>query len=232
MNYHKFLTRPDRQSRKPGGLEKVPDDLLVEWSFKLFALMNLTWDYIDTICDICIAQKIGPTKPLVRAVRSCKTEYDRFRWQVMSRKMEEDEAEHGLRFEERYGDDFRRLLFGIELEVNKHDLVPAHRTLVIAVQQALTLMDAVKVYARRCDSRIASFGAWVCDCCMVHTEFMKLYDIIPQFAGDCYDPCIEARKLTAGILANRLEETALPDLLGEDEYIRIDSNDTDRHRTA
>ena len=75
---------------------------------------------------------------------------------------------------------------------------------MIAVQQALTLMDAVKAYARWCDKKIASFGVWVCDCCMVQTEFLKLYPLIPLFAGDCYNPDSQARTLTAQIIVNKL----------------------------
>lgn len=215
--YHTIKTPPPKRPKK--SIEDIPEDLLVEWSFKLFALMSLSWDYIDTICDQCVRLKLPPTKPLVREIRSLKRDYDRFRSHVMRPRMERDEIEHGLRFEEAFRADFERLTNGIELEVNKLDLTYDHRLLVVAVQQALTLMDAVKIYARWCDSEIAKFDVWVCDCCMVQTEFMKLYDLVPQFAGDCYQLDIEARKLTAGILVNRLKGMKLTDLLNENEYL-------------
>lgn len=205
-------------------IEDVPEHLLTEWSFKLFALMNLAWDYIDTICDLCIGMRLAPTKPLVRQVRALKRDYDRFRWKVVDKRMESNETDHGLRFEETFGADFRRLTNGIEMEVNKLDLTPEHRSLVIAVQQALTLMDAVKIYARWCDKEIARHGVWVCDYCMVQTEFLKLFGIIPEFAGDCYRPDIEARRTTSKILANRLREIPLHLLLNENEYT-IANND-------
>lgn len=216
--YHAINTPPPKQPKK--SIDDVPEDLLVEWSLKLFALMNLSWDYIDTICDVCISLRIQETKPLVRQIRTLKREYDHFRYFTMRPDMERNETEHGLRFEEMFIDDFTRLTNGIELEVNKLGLTLNHRMLVVAVQQALTLMDAVKIYARWCDSRIASFGVWVCDCCMVQTEFMKLYDLVPQFAGDCYQPNIEARRLTAGILVNRLKGIDIHKLLNEHEVIK------------
>lgn len=182
--------------------------------------MNLSWDYVDTICDVCISLRIQETKPLVRQIRTLKREYDHFRASSMRSDMERNETEHGLRFEEIFIDDFNRMTNGIELEVNKLGLTPDHRMLVVAVQQALTLMDAVKIYARWCDRQIASLGIWVCDCCMVQTEFMKLYDLVPQFAGDCYQPNIEARKLTAGILVNRLKKIDIHELLNEHEVIK------------
>lgn len=183
--------------------------------------MNLTWDYVDTICDLCIGMRLEPTKRLVRQIRGLKREYDHFRWCCIDRDMENSETDHGLRIEDSFRDDFGKLLNGIEIEVNKLDLIKSHKSLVIAVQQALTLMDAVKIYARWCDSQIASYDVWVCDCCMVQTEFLKLYPIIPEFAGDCYQPDIEARRLTAGILANRLRSIRLEDILSEKEIANL-----------
>lgn len=193
----------------------------MEWSFKLFALMNLAWDYIDTVCDVCITMRLEPTKALVRKIRECRKEYDRFRQRVMTSKMEENETDHGLRFEARFKDDFRKLSYGLEHEIGKLDLVADHRHLVLAVQQALTVMDAVKIYARWCDKQIASFDVWVCDCCMVQTEFLKLYSLVPMFAGDCYQPALSARKMTAGILSNRLIQVPLRDLLDDTEYLQL-----------
>ena len=178
-------------------------------SIRLFALMNLTWDYVDTILDICISLRITETKPLVRRIRELKREYDKFRWPCMSTTSEKDEQETGLEIEEKLSVDFDRLFNGVEHEVNKLDLTKEHKALVIATQQALTLMDAVKIYARRCDKKIASYDVWVCDCCMVQTHFMKLYLLIPQFAGDCYQPNLNARKLSAGIIANKLQDLEL-----------------------
>lgn len=122
---------------------------------------------------------------------------------------EKDEENLGLEIEEKLSLDFDRLFNGVEHEVNKLDLTKDHKALVIATQQTLTLMDAVKIFARRCDKKIASYDVWICDCCMVQTEFMKLYPLIPQFAGDCYQPNLSARKLSAGIIANKLQNLEL-----------------------
>ena len=217
-HYHTIsVPIPKKQDKT---IDDVPSDLLVEWSFKLFALMNLTWDYVDTICDACISLRIEETKPLVREIRTLKREYDHFRAPATRPVMEHNETQHGLRMEQLFRDDLRKLMSGIKIEVNKLDLTPDHRLLVISVQQALTLMDAVKTYSRWCDKQIHSFGVWTCDCCMVQTSFLKLYDLVPQFAGDCYQSDIGARKLTAGILANRLKSMKLEQLFGEEEILK------------
>lgn len=217
-HYHTVSTPPPKKPDKT--IMDIPGDLLVEWSFKLFALMNLAWDYVDTVCDACISLRIQETKPLVREIRNLKREYDQFRAPATRPVMEHNETQHGLRMEQLFRDDLRKLMSGIKLEVNKLDLTPDHRLLVISVQQALTLMDAVKVYARWCDSEIKKRGVWTCDCCMVQTAFLKLYDLVPQFAGDCYQPDIDARRLTAGILANRMKSIGLEQLLGDNEILK------------
>ncbi|MBD5302297.1 MAG: hypothetical protein HDS16_04790 [Bacteroides sp.] len=206
--YHSIITPPDIRKRKKT-IEVVPDEILVDMSTRLFALMNLAWDYVDTILDICISLRISETKPLVRRIRELKCDYDRFRWPCIGKTLEKDEENLGLEIEEKLSVDFYRLFNGVEHEVNKLSLTQEHKTLVIATQQALTLMDAVKIYARRCDKKIASYDVWVCDCCMVQTDFMKLYPLIPLFAGDCYQPNISARKLSAGIIANKLQDLEL-----------------------
>ena len=217
-HYHTISTPRPKQPDKT--IEDVPQELLVEWSFKLFALMNLAWDYVDTVCDACISLRIQQTKPLVREIRAVRREYDQFRAPATSPVMEHNETQHGLRMEELFRDDLRKLMSGIKLEVNKLDLTPDHRLLVISVQQAMTLMDTVKIYARWCDKQIHGYGVWTCDCCMVQTAFLTLYDLVPQFAGDCYQPDINARKLTAGILANRIKSMGLEQLLGANEVLK------------
>lgn len=208
QTYHALTLSPQTKKRKKT-IEAVPDEVLVDMSTRLFALMNLTWDYVDTILDLCINLRITETKPLVRIIRNLKREYDKFRWPSMCASHEKDEENLGLEIEEKLSLDFDRLFNGVEHEVNKLDLTKDHKALVIATQQTLTLMDAVKIFARRCDKKIASYDVWICDCCMVQTEFMKLYPLIPQFAGDCYQPNLSARKLSAGIIANKLQNLEL-----------------------
>lgn len=202
MAYH-LLTSPILK-HKSKSFDDIPKERLIEWSYKLYILMNLAWDYVDTICDCCISMKLSPTKKLVRAIRHLKAEYDRFRSVSMDQTMVDNETEHAQTFEEYVRSDIRKLNFGLEHEISKLDLTKDHKWLVLSVQHALTLMDSVKIYAQWCDKQIASYGVWACDCCLVQTEFLRLFELVPQFAGDCYQPNIKARKLTAKILVNRI----------------------------
>ena len=225
------MFKPVRTFRKPWSavpppkikktIESVPGDLLTEWSYKLFALMNLAWDYVDTICDLCIGMKLEHTKKLVRQIRELKREYDKFRHGIISSKMENNEVDHGLAIEEILKDDFFKMYNAIEMEVNKQRLTKDNKTLVIAVHQAMALIDAAKFYARWCDKEIAKFDVWVCDCCMVQKEFLILDSIIPKFIGVLYNPNLKGRKLASSIIANKMKGIRLEQFLCEDEVIVI-----------
>lgn len=185
-------------------VDSIPQDLLTEWGTKLYLLMNLAWGYIDTVLDLSIQQRIADTKPLVRRIRDIRRRYDQFRHRSIDDRHDRMETRNAEVFEDIFSDDLDRLFHGLEMEAARHSLTPGHRSLLIATNQALTIMDAVKVYARMCDRQIRDRGVWTCDCCLLQSEFMELYPLIPQFAGDCYRPGIEARRLTANILANRI----------------------------
>ena len=183
--------------------------------------MNLAWDYVDTICDLCIGMKLVHTKKLVRQIRELKREYDKFRHGVISSKMENNEVDHGLAIEDILKDDFYKMYNAIEMEVNKQRLTKDNKTLVIAVHQAMALIDAAKSYARWCDKEIAKFDVWVCDYCMVQKEFLMLDSIIPQFIGVLYNPNLNGRKLSSSIIANKIKGIRLEQFLCEDEVIIV-----------
>lgn len=202
-------------------IESVPGELLTEWSYKLFALMNLAWDYVDTICDLCIGMKLEHTKKLVRQIRELKREYDKFRHGIISSKMENNEVDHGLAIEDILKDDFYKMYNAIEMEVNKQKLSKDNKTLVIAVHQAMALIDAAKSYARWCDKEIAKFDVWVCDYCMVQKEFLMLDSVIPKTIGMLYIPNMPSRKLASSIIANKIKGIRLEQFLCEDEVIVV-----------
>lgn len=189
-------------------IDEVPEELMVEWGVKLYTLMNLAWNYIDTILDIVCQRRICATKTLVRTIRRLRREYDIFRAKSVDSEFIRKEDGNSDRFEELLQGDFSRLFNGLEMEISHLGLSEEDRVLVIAIQQALTIMDAVKMYARWCDARIRDLGIWTCDCCMVQSEFLALYPLIPQFAGDALEKS-ETRRITASILCNSITEARI-----------------------
>lgn len=192
--------------------DAVPEDVLIGWSCRVFTLMNIAWGYVDAVCDICISMGQHKTKKLVRAVRQVRKDYDRFRSKSVDADMERGETDRGEAFEDACSADFDKLFHGLQTEINKLRLDPDQHMLVLGVQQALTVMDAVMEYAGKIDSRLRrDYGFYAPDYCVVPSDFRRLYHLVPQFAGDCYRPGEEARKLTAAILANRMDEVEIRD---------------------
>ena len=189
-------------------VDAVPRDILLHWAANLYTLMNLGWDYVETVLDVVIQMRLSETKPLVRRVRQLRREYEQFRSRAIDGKAERNERECAEAFEDFVQKHLSRLFNALEFETKKQDIRKDYATLVIATQQAMTILDAVKAYARRCDREIRErYRVDVPDMCMVQKEFMALYDLVPQFAGDCYDAKLPARKLTAGILIKELLKT-------------------------
>lgn len=203
------LTRIPRNRRVELARE-IPEEKMLEWGAKIFVLMNLSWQYVETICDIVVQLRQPETKPLVRAVRELKLEYDRYRAKALDRKFVDRETAIAETFEERYSKVFRSLYYGIDFEVSKLGVDPKHKPLVIATQQALTLMDSVKAYSRICEREILRrYSIKADEGCFMQKHFKLLFTMVPQFAGDCYQPDMQARKISANAIAERMNESII-----------------------
>lgn len=189
--------------------EVVDEDTMQEWASSLCTLMNLTWGYVGTILDMCVLMKLKDTKPLVRYVRDLKRRYDQFRHTKIDDETERLETQSAEDFEDMVQKHLSKLFNALDFEMRKLDLKDDWKTLAIAVHQAMTLMEAVTLYARRCDAEIRKRGVAVKDRCMVQNEFMELYTLIPQFAGDCYIKNLSACTITANILVNEMVKQEL-----------------------
>lgn len=187
----------------------LPAKDLARKAIKLHILGSLTWDYVDTVCDIAVQQRRTETKRLCRAVRELRADYDRFRSRSLEARDIEREAELGLLFESVCDKHLKTLHYGLRLEIAALGLADADMTMVEAVQQAMTLLDAMKLYAGRCDRWIAEHGVDGSSILMVH--FTKLCGLLPLFAGDCYSRESKTRQLTAKILFNELKQLEMYD---------------------
>lgn len=196
-----------REPRKAKTLqEAVPPELVVEWAVRCYSLTSLAWEYVDTVLDISTQMRIAELKPLTRKIRGLRAEYDRFRQYAYTPANIAAETDLAEKFEDSNRADFSRLFYGIDMEVAKLDLDPEYRALLVAVHQALTLMEAVRIYARECDAEARRYGVWMPDCAIVPGTFLRLYPLIPLYGGDCYTGPTEAGRLTSGILVNRLKK--------------------------
>ncbi|MDE7345395.1 MAG: hypothetical protein K2N48_01480 [Muribaculaceae bacterium] len=187
--------------------EAVGCDVFGGWILRIDLLTCLAWDYIETIIDICIRMRIKETKPLIRRIRELKRifEQDRSYYGGVSDQSRRDERQNAEEFEDQFDQDFRRLFNGLEFETRKIGLEKDYETLAIATQQAMTILDATKIFLKDCDKEVRKLGYKCDDYHMAPEGFLPLFGLVPQFAGDCYKQHIEARRLTAEILVKRVK---------------------------
>ena len=191
--------------------DSIPDSVTIPFAMRLFAMQNLTLQYVDTVTGFCVEKRIGGTKPLVRAVREQRLGIDRlyagsFKGEA-GRLAKESEARNAAEFEDNADALLTRLFYGLDTEVGRLGLKGDDKALVIAVHQALTIADVTRMYAREGDEMLRRYHVPVArtGCSMLPDEFLAIADLLPQFAGDCYK-LSPSRKITAKAMLNELRK--------------------------
>ena len=182
--------------------DSIPDSVTIPFAMRLFAMQNLTLQYVDTVTGFCVEKRIDGTKRLVRAVRQLRLGIDRlyagsFKGEA-GRLAKESEARNAAEFEDNADALLTRLFYGLDTEVGRLGLKGDDKALVIAVHQALTIADVARMYAREGDEMLRRYHVPVArtGCSMLPNEFLAIADLLPQFAGDCYK-LSPSRKITA-----------------------------------
>lgn len=187
-------------------VKNIPSDIMLDCGARLYPLMNLTWGYVESICYLCKQMRLYETKKLTRQIKELKLNYDRFRQPCLGDKGEQQESNMGEWFEEKFTADFDKLFNGIDTLAKVVSENDNQRLICVAVHQALTLIEAVLKYARKCDERVRKTGMPACDYCFVQSDFLKMIDIVKKFPtakDERFDPL---RELSAKILENRLQQ--------------------------
>lgn len=191
--------------------DSIPDSVTIPFAMRLFAMQNLTLQYVDTVTGFCVEKRIGGTKPLVRAVREQRLGIDRlyagsFKGEA-GRLAKESEARNAAEFEDNADALLTRLFYGLDTEVGRLGLKGDDKALVIAVHQALTIADVARMYAREGDEMLRRYHVPVArtGCSMLPNEFLAIADLLPQFAGDCYK-LSRSREITAKAMLNDLRK--------------------------
>lgn len=200
-----------RTSTPPGRktLGNVPQADLGHMAVKIYLIGALVWDYTDTILDISAQMRIGATKKISRAIRELRQDYDRVRARNLDSKYVEREWELAELFESINKDHFTKLYNALQNEI-RHDtnLDKDYEILVGAVQIAMTVLDALKLYAAQCDQFIHKYYP-AAPHSILPDHFRRLSILLPEYAGDCYNRRSTARQLTARILLNSINDIEL-----------------------
>lgn len=194
--------------------EDLPIKERVRMVVKTCLLGTLAWDYVDTVLNMAAQMRIQQTKEVSRLIRQIKREYD----QYLSPTLHDSDIEHTKRLSELFEDintkTFSRLCQGLKAEIGRiADLDSQNVYLVQAVQMVMTVIDTMKLYDKDCGEWMEANG--VPNHTVIPSHFMRVATLIPQYAGDCYDPKSEARWLTAKILYKDIRNMELYDENGQ-----------------
>lgn len=177
----------------------------------LYLVGALVWDYTDTVVKLAAQMRIGAAKRLSRAVRELRLDYDRVRAQDLDSDYLNREWELAQLFEDVNKETFDRLCNGLLTEIRRDTtLDDANVILVEAVQMAMTMLDALRLYADECDKFIRRYYP-AAPHSILPDHFKRLAILLPEYAGDCYDRYSNTRHLTARTLLNRIKEIKLYD---------------------
>lgn len=201
----KVFSKPARKS-----LDDVPQKELAHMTVKLYLIGALAWDYTDTVLDIASQLRIGGAiKKLSRTVRELHRDYDRMRALDLDSEHVRQEWKLAELFESINKRHFTHLCNGLLTEIRRdNSLNKEYEALVEAVQIALTMLDAMKLYARQCDAFIRKYYPEAPHS-ILPDHFMQLSVLLPEYAGDCYNSHSHTRELTARILLNEINRIEL-----------------------
>lgn len=193
------------QRQRQGSLNDVPKEKLD----KLYLVGALVWDHTETVLDIAAQMRISSCRKLSRTIRELRKNYDRIRSKDLDNAHIRREQELAEMFEEINKEVFTRLCNGLIMEI-RHDtnLNNEYEILVESVQMAMTVLDALMLYAAQCDKFIRKYYPSAPHS-ILPDHFRRLAILLPEYAGDCYDRHSQTRYVTARILLNEINKIEL-----------------------
>jgi hypothetical protein len=193
-------------------LADVPQMELYKMAVKQYFLGALAWDYADTVNDLAASMRLDGTKKISRAVNNLRREYNSVRSLDLDAKHRDKEWELAQLFESINKQHLSRLYTSLCNEIRRDHtkLTDEYVTLVASTYVALTVLDTVMLFARQCDRYIEIYYPEAPHS-ILPDHFVQLAKLLPLFAGDIYNPNMQARTLTAKILLNEVNRIELFD---------------------
>lgn len=136
----------------------VPPKELVYRSLKLYLMGALVWDYTETVLDQVSQMRLESTKKTARAVRALRRDFDQVRAQDLDADHLAIEWNMAEQFEQIVSANLTQLHYGILNETRRRfKLDDRTELLVESVQTAMTMLEALKLYADQCDEFIRQY---------------------------------------------------------------------------
>lgn len=198
-------------------LYNIPKKFMHRTSIKIFIIGALVWDYTDTVLELAAQMRIDRcTRKLSHAIREIRRDYDYMCRKHIDLEHVEQICDLSLLFERINKDNLAKLNYGLLNEIRGRDVAldEDYIMLLDAVLTALTVLDALRMFAAECDIKIAKCYPYAPHSCLPD-HFRRLAVLLPQYAGDHYIPDSEARRITARVLLNEINSIELYDNHGK-----------------
>lgn len=188
-------------------LSDLPEEWITAMMTRVCALGSLLWDYTDSILDMTAQMRLTATKPLGRKVREIRLEYDRMRqYTHATTALRKQEEEWGLDFEDLVQPHIKRFFRELQKELADRfgELEAQTRYLILGVNEAVMVSDALTHYTRGCDKALAQMEVDMAGKTVRPAQFQQLARLLPEFAGDLWHKDSPARAKAAEALAKSL----------------------------
>lgn len=205
-----------KQPPKPRPITDVPEDILITIRVRMYALGALVWDYVDTVLDMARSMRRQELKKLCRSVKELRADYDYMRSKNADRDHLQQEMQWAMDFETYVTPLTREFIKGLKQEQSDTygELDEDTNWLMMAVQQALCVLEALMHYTKGCDMALAKYGVDMRNKTILPKHFRKLAILLPEFGGDTLVNS-EARKKAAAGIAKELTKIVVSDKDGD-----------------
>ncbi len=186
MPQYTFFDRSKHQEDEELRLSRLLDrETLFRFAYVPFVIAQLVWDYADTILTIAAWLRITETKPLCRAIKELRRDYDRIRAPYIDKAHANSEIENGYVFEDCVKSITDQLLLNLRIDIRSEypEIEPEYLNFLLAVYQCDITLKSLLLYVRRQTDIIAKkidrhVGRILPD------AVYKLDKLILEFVGD------------------------------------------------
>ena len=163
----------------------IGEEALYRFAYIPLAIAELGWDYADTIVNMAIEQGNPQTKPLSRAVRTLRREYEHVRSRLALTSQMQEELQNAYIFEEAVDDILSDHLHKLKVEILAMNpgLSTSSVYLLITVWQCDLVLKALFKYVE-VQTKIVSHKAAYTVNHILPKPIYKLPQIIHEYAGD------------------------------------------------
>lgn len=207
---------PLNQLKREKDVYDMPFDEIAGMASRMCIMLALAWDYTDTIKQIARTLRLDVTKRIGRQIDELRRVYEqRFSNSLRDKESEVNKAV-ALLFEDVCQEHFRKLHWSLRNEIKQAfpDLRDNYVDLLEAVDTAITVFEAARLFTEECDAKLRAQG--VNGNPMLPPEIRKTMRLLPLFAGDSYNFRSRARAITARILMNEIKLNSLVDERGKE----------------